>query len=214
MSSRRDPGPGTRDPAENSGATAGAGAWRRLEGGLVLALLAAASVACGGAQRAGVPVPGRAGAVKTPETVRAERRAFDGAPPVVPHEPFSSPCVECHDREGMAVEDVGFAPPSPHEITAGLSATSHCRQCHVFQRADGVFAANSFEGLRQDLRRGRRLSPLAPPVMPHPRFMRERCLACHGGPAAREVIRTDHPERPRCEQCHVEQRVATTFPRG
>ena len=33
--------------------------------------------------------------------------------------------------------------------------------------------------------------------------MRENCAACHDGPGAREEIRTSHPERTRCRQCHV-----------
>ena len=28
-------------------------------------------------------------------------------------------------------------------------------------------------------------------------------MACHGGPAAVEEIRTTHPERGNCRQCHV-----------
>lgn len=158
-----------------------------------------------------VEVPGREGAEKTAARARAERRLFDGAPPVVPHQGFSSPCISCHDAEGMAVAGVGFAPPSPHEATRGLSATSRCSQCHVERLTDEVLVENRFVGLGQNLRRGRRLSDVAPPVRPHPAFMRENCLACHAGPAAREEIRTPHPERVRCEQCHVEQRVATVF---
>jgi cytochrome c-type protein NapB len=109
------------------------------------------------------------------------------------------------------VAGLGFAPPSPHETTTGLSATSRCRQCHVEQTTTDSFVANDFEGLRQDLRPGRRSSAQAPPVMPHPRFMRENCSACHSGLAAREQIRTPHPERVRCAQCHVEQTTGSSF---
>lgn len=179
---------------------------------LCLALIVALMWGCGqdgGSSR--VAVPEHDDAVKTAATDRAERRAYDGSPPVIPHTPFGSPCVSCHNREGVAVPDVGFAPPSPHEITAGLSAISRCRQCHVFQKTTEVFRANSFSGLRQDLRRGQRLYGDAPPVLPHPVFMRENCVACHSGPAAREEIRTSHPERVRCQQCHVERRATTVF---
>ncbi|MDA8016644.1 MAG: hypothetical protein MPN21_04275 [Thermoanaerobaculia bacterium] len=86
---------------------------------------------------------------------------------------------------------------------------ARCEQCHVFQAIDEPWRANSFAGLRQDLRRGKRLNPLAPPVIPHRVFMRENCHACHSGPAAREEIRTDHAERARCRQCHVEQTTTT-----
>ena len=176
--------------------------WQRL---FIVLLL----TACTGPD--GIPVPDREGAVKTVAVERAERRAYDGAPPVIPHENFDIVCGECHDAEGMAVEDVGFAPPSPHGKTAGLSDISRCRQCHVFQKVSEPWKGNSFAGLSQDLRRGERLNPLAPPVIPHKVFMRENCLACHSGPAAREAIRTSHPERARCRQCHLAQVTTESF---
>lgn len=150
---------------------------------------------------------------KTPAAERALRRSFDGAPPVIPHEPFPSPCIECHNERGMQVAGVGFSPPTPHEPTEGMSLTSRCRQCHVFAGDAPPFVANSFTGLRQDLRQGRRQNPYAPPVMPHLALMRENCLACHTGPAAREEIRTTHPDRGRCRQCHLEQQTTDRFRR-
>ena len=171
-------------------------------------LLLVVLVACGGD---GVPVPGHGDAVKTAAASRAERRAYDGAPPVIPHENFGTTCTQCHGMEGVAVEGTGFSPPSPHEATSGMSATSRCRQCHVFRETETFFVDNSFVGLRQDLRRGRRLYDGAPPVIPHKILMRENCHACHAGPAAREEIRTSHPERARCRQCHVERMTNEVF---
>ena len=156
-----------------------------------------------GAGPARVAVPGHEGATKTAPDIRALRRAFDGAPPVPPHEDFGNACAGCHTAEGWDVPDFGFAPAMPHADTDGLSAMSRCAQCHVFKVTDGLFRESAFEGLRQDMRRGDRMHFLAPPVIPHPVFMRENCLACHDGPAARESIRTPHPERRRCAQCHV-----------
>jgi cytochrome c-type protein NapB len=43
-----------------------------------------------------------------------------------------------------------------------------------------------------------------PPPIPHDLQFRENCLACHGGPAAVAAIRTSHPERVNCRQCHLE----------
>ena len=163
------------------------------------------------AERAAVPVPERDGAFKTTAVDRAERRLYDGAPPVIPHENQGMACQTCHNQEGMAVDGLGFAPPSPHEQTDGLSAIGWCRQCHVFSSDAETFVNNAFVGLRQDLRRGQRLNDLAPPVIPHKVFMRENCQACHAGPAAREEIRTDHPERLQCRQCHAEQLVTSSF---
>ena len=156
-------------------------------------------------------VPDHPGATKTAAAERALRRGYDGAPPVIPHQDFGSACTECHNQEGVSVPGTGFAPPSPHEATTGMSAISRCKQCHVFRQTDSLFAENSFVGLNQDLRHGRRLNLAAPPVMPHAVFMRENCLACHAGPAAREAIRTMHPERIRCRQCHIEQVTTSTF---
>ena len=167
--------------------------------------------ACGGEARRGIAVPGHEGAVKSAAVERAGRRAYDGAPPVIPHEDFGIECLGCHTQEGMEVEEVGFAPPMPHETTAGLSAVSRCRQCHVFAQTDAIFVAGSFVGLRQDLRQRGRLDENAPPTIPHRTFMRENCAACHTGPAAREEIRTSHPERVRCRQCHVPVATRSIF---
>jgi cytochrome c-type protein NapB len=160
-----------------------------------------------------VTVPGHGGALKSAAAVRAIRRAYDGAPPVIPHAPVGVECSACHNERGLEVDGLGFAPPSPHARTSGLSALSRCTQCHVYRTVDDVFVASSFEGFAQDLRAGARLNELAPPVMPHGVFMRENCQACHTGPAAREEIRTSHPERPNCSQCHVPRVTLTTFER-
>ena len=136
-------------------------------------------------------------------TVRAERRAYDGAPPVVPHDDFGMTCSACHDEQGMPVDGVGYAPASPHDGTSKDYSTQRCRQCHVFSLDDGVFVANDWTGLQQDLSPGGRLTATSPPTIPHATLMRENCLACHSGPAARAEIVTTHPERERCTQCHV-----------
>ncbi|MCB9832640.1 MAG: hypothetical protein H6807_09205 [Planctomycetes bacterium] len=176
---------------------------------LLLALLALA--ACGRPAIEGGADEERAEAKSAAET-RAARRAYDGAPPVIPHLDFNLDCVECHGSQGVEVAGVGFSPPSPHDATSGLSDQARCRQCHLWRNTAEEFRENLFVGLRQDLRHGRRLHGLAPPVIPHQVFMRENCHACHDGKAAREAIRCSHPERLRCTQCHLEQRSTTTFP--
>lgn len=166
------------------------------------------SVSCAGPRDTAVSQEGSSGkaaGVKTAALERAERRLFDGAPPIIPHEALGASCVSCHNERGMAVEDLGFSPPSPHELTGGMSAMARCEQCHVYQRSHEPWVETTFVGQPQDLRRGTRLYPGAPPTMPHAKLMRENCLACHSGAAAREEIRTTHPERQRCEQCHLQQ---------
>jgi len=187
----------------------------------LVVLLTLSLAACGGSEDGGdaasqgpsVPVAGREGALKTAPLERAKRRAFDGAPPTIPHQPMGVNCTACHNERGMDVDGVGFAPPSPHERTEGLSSISRCEQCHVFRTTDATFVANSFVGLPQDLRPGPRAYDGAPPVLPHAFLMHENCLACHSGPAAREEIRTSHPERENCVQCHVTQSSPAIFTR-
>lgn len=162
-----------------------------------------ALVAAGCSDAGKVAVPDREGAVKSTASVRAERRAYDGAPPTVPHESFGAACASCHDERGQSVTGVGFAPASPHDDTAKAGGTVRCRQCHVFVTTDDLFVASEYEGIPQDLTAGDRATAGAPPRIPHRILMRENCVACHDGPGAREEARTTHPERTRCRQCHV-----------
>lgn len=129
------------------------------------------------------------------EIPRAERRAYDGGPPVIPHDPMEGSCLACHDGNA--------APAFPHANTAGLSEESRCVQCHVYRTTDALFTASAFAGYPQDVnRRGERKTPKAAPKRPHRAFMRDNCLACHSGEHARAEIKTSHPERPKCALCH------------
>jgi cytochrome c-type protein NapB len=131
---------------------------------------------------------------------RAARRAYDGAPPRVPHaidERSTSACLACH-AEGLIIAE-RVAPRMSHPVY------QNCTQCHVSESTVRIEAAtspsaNTFVGMLPEA--GRRFLPDAPPVMPHPRWMRETCASCHGalGPPG---LRTTHPERQSCEQCHV-----------
>lgn len=169
--------------------------------------------ACGGGEPDNkVDVPGKPGAMKTSATARAERRAYDGAPPVIPHQDFGVACLSCH-KNGMAVPDVGYAPPVPHDNVESPGAMSRCRQCHVFAQTTEVFRESEFVGFAQDLRKGSRQHEFAPPVMPHQLLLRENCTACHTGPAAREEIRCTHPDRGRCLQCHLPAKTNAEFVR-
>lgn len=146
----------------------------------------------------------------TPATVRAERRAYDGAPPVIPHAPLGPSCTTCHAATAREVPGIGFAPPNPHLKTPGIGDQARCQQCHVFQATKQQLVTNDFRPWPQQLRKGERLYPHAPPVTPHRHFMREDCTACHAGMAARPEILCTHPERVNCLQCHA--RRAGTVP--
>jgi cytochrome c-type protein NapB len=135
---------------------------------------------------------------------RAAGRAYDGAPPVIPHA-IAGECTTCHDDDGSEIAGVGVAPASPHGAIAASGGLRRCRQCHVPSATAEVMVASRFSGLPQGPWKGGRATPGAPPTIPHMLQLRENCLACHAGPASRVEIRTSHPERPRCRQCHAAQ---------
>lgn len=140
---------------------------------------------------------------------RSQRRAFDGAPPVIPHpiqQDSSAACLACH-AEGLQVKDRTASKIShPH--------FANCTQCHV-PAAGPVptqdskllvpLAGNVFLGSRPTS--GTRAFVGAPPTMPHPVEMRTDCLSCHG-PAGTHRLRTPHPDRQSCVQCHVSSTTA------
>jgi cytochrome c-type protein NapB len=160
----------------------------------VVALLAAVSIGC----QAGVPA-----AVARSTGERATTRAYDGAPPPIPHDPSLGACLTCHDDDGTEIAGVGVAPASPHGAAPAAGAMQRCRQCHVPVATNAMFVASRFAGVRQGPWKGARATPGAPPTIPHALQLRENCLTCHAGPGARAEIRTTHPERARCRQCHV-----------
>jgi len=176
-------------------------------------LIAAALLGACDEQSAAVAVPGMEGAAKSPPEVRASRRAYDGAPPVIPHSPMSAACGQCHNMRGIHVPEHGFAPPSPHAGTERAAAMDRCTQCHAYRTTEELFIASTFRGLTAEGSRASRAHDGAPPVIPHPLFLRGNCLACHDGPAAREAIRCSHPTRTRCKQCHVPAIEHSTYPR-
>lgn len=167
----------------------------RVAAALAAAGLAALAVACGPAAPAGA-VPRSTGA-------RAAGRAYDGAPPTIPHDAAIGACASCHDADGAAIAGIGVAPASPHGDAAAGGALSRFRQCHVPATAAALLIASRFTGLPQGPWKGSRATPGAPPRIPHSLQMRGECLACHAGPGARAELRTTHPERVRCRQCHV-----------
>lgn len=129
-------------------------------------------------------------------------RAFDGAPPVIPHELVSEQgigsktCLQCHENGGFVEQFNAYAPITPHPEML------NCKQCHVAKRTGGLFTSSNWVKpapvqIDQAAMAG------SPPVIPHGLQMRENCLACHAGPSAAVEIRIDHPERVNCRQCHA-----------
>ncbi|MCA9148527.1 MAG: hypothetical protein KDA92_04490 [Planctomycetales bacterium] len=133
---------------------------------------------------------------------RAERRAFNGAPPVVPHAielTNDAACFGCHSRGVQLGERI--ANPLSHEFLP------NCLQCHAAPTpppfAETVVAvANNFQGLAAPLG-GARAYAGAPPVIPHSTWMREQCLSCHGGNNGWPGLEVSHRWRANCLQCHA-----------
>jgi cytochrome c-type protein NapB len=143
---------------------------------------------------------------------RAKRRAFDGAPPVVPHpidQTGTASCLACHG-EGLMIGKGVWAPKMSHAMLIG------CTQCHVEQQSAALeplpHPENQFQAFRATSS-GSRAWPGAPPTMPHAVFMREQCMSCHG-PTGADPIRTSHPYRASCQQCHAPSAALDQRPPG
>jgi cytochrome c-type protein NapB len=140
---------------------------------------------------------------------RSRRRAFEGAPPVVPHaidQRTTASCLVCHGDNvaiGMSSQQVVRATKMSHHVLA------NCTQCHVEQHAAELETleqpANLFAGNPAPLS-GDRAWNGAPPTVPHTTLMRETCLSCHG-PTGADPIRTTHAWRTNCLQCHAPSAV-------
>lgn len=134
---------------------------------------------------------------------RAQLRAYEGAPPVIPHSIADlnvQTCRSCH-AQGLQVGD---------QVAKMVSHTymTNCTQCHV--EASTTFPAsvaivdppNSFDGKRASGHGGTRAWSGAPPVMPHSLFMRTNCVSCHGEHGY-DGWQPDHLSRTNCVQCHA-----------
>ncbi len=130
---------------------------------------------------------------------RADRRAFLGAPPVIPHpitELSSTSCMVCHEK-GLVIDNK-ITPKISHPFYA------NCTQCHIAvggKEEPTFLVANSFKGLKTPAK-GERSFPKAPPLIPHPTLNSSDCLSCHG-PTGTAAFQTTHPERQSCFQCHL-----------
>ncbi len=144
-------------------------------------------------------------------TTYYNRRAFPGAPPLIPHpagdenSPGGKDCLQCHRHGGYAPAYKAFTPVTPHPELIS------CKQCHVPVKTTSNFTTNTW--IRPDGPALRQQAlPGSPPVIPHSLQMRSNCLACHAGPAGPAEIRTSHPERINCRQCHAEKNPDKNIP--
>lgn len=153
-------------------------------------------------------------------------RAYPGAPPRISHgltdqEYRHVRCNVCHLRGGWVARFGTYAPLTPHpEYSSCLQchlpqdalvgrtlpvtgAVSACPQCHV----DPDLAPENFVTIDWEdatwPETGPGALPASPNRIPHDFQTRSNCLACHSGPGAVIELRTEHPERVNCRQCHV-----------
>lgn len=162
-----------------------------------------------------------------PRTLATYRtlREYPGAPPRIPHgftadEFRTGACKTCHERGGYSPRFGAYVPVTPHpEMTAclqchvgndavtGVSLPSfdpnqRCRQCHTFDGSRGATPGLDWRTSGWPTL-AKRTADSLPPVIPHDLDFRGNCLACHSGPAAVAELRTAHPDRTNCRQCHV-----------
>lgn len=146
---------------------------------------------------------------------RGKRRAYAGAPPTIPHavnQQSAKNCLSCHQNGFKLGERV--APVMSHDYM------SECTQCHVVSQSPSpapemgahlIPLANRFEPLKEPVG-GLRAYPGAPPVIPHSTHMRTNCLSCHGA-LGKPGLRSTHPERSSCTQCHTPSATLDQSPR-
>jgi nitrate reductase (cytochrome), electron transfer subunit len=168
----------------------------------------------------------RAAHVRTLQTWRY-LRAYPGAPPRIPHgltpdEYRTDACRTCHERGGYSERFAAYVPLTPHpemgmclqchvgdDALTGIALrssdpNSRCPQCHGSGGTPLSFDNSTLEWRTTAWPQIPRREPdLSPPPIPHELQSRGNCLPCHAGPAAVAEIRTTHPERADCRQCHV-----------
>lgn len=152
-------------------------------------------------------------------------RAYPGAPPRIPHgltpEEFrSGGCNTCHERGGFSQRFGAYVPITPHpEMGACLQChvgdgdlmaialpsmdpSARCRQCHAQGGARRVAATVDWTPLEWPRLTRKKLGS-GPQPIPHTLEFRTNCLSCHVAPSAVAEIRTTHPDRANCRQCHL-----------
>lgn len=159
-------------------------------------------------------------------TMYRRLRAYPGAPPRIPHgltdeEFFGGTCNNCHERGGFVARFGTYAPVTPHPEygaclqchaprdalvgipAAGAPGRDSCGQCHIDPGAPApTFVALDWRTMEWP-ETERRAMEGSPHWIPHDLQLRTNCVACHAGPGAEREIRTDHPDRAACRQCHV-----------
>ena len=141
---------------------------------------------------------------------RAKRRAYEGTPPTIPHpitEYNKEVCLACHGA-GLRFKGLVATVISHPKFT-------NCTQCHISvinpiaTRSSKVGLIGTQETRPNKLEDKKILEKLEasifgklPPTIPHDTWMMQECNSCHGLNGV-HGIRTPHPDRTNCAQCHV-----------
>jgi nitrate reductase (cytochrome), electron transfer subunit len=143
--------------------------------------------------------------------LRASRRAYNGAPPIIPHPVENTNDAACYVCHSGGVKIAGLkASVMSHAYLA------NCVQCHApmapapFQSIDST-VETTFVGLPAP-KEGKRAYTGAPPTIPHSSWMRENCNACHSGANGWEGMESTHPWRSNCVQCHAPSAALDQMP--
>lgn len=142
------------------------------------------------------------GAFVAEREFRDGNRAFYTAPPVIPHDLYpvsAGDCLTCHREEAVYFGKKSTRTPHPDWV--------NCTQCHmsarpIFEFVEADTVPTTWQGL-SDPGEGTRAGVVAPPTMPHRKFLRENCQSCHSSESPFLSMRGPHPERSNCVQCHV-----------
>ena len=140
------------------------------------------------------------------------RRAYPGAPPHIPHAvskemKIKQNCNVCHEKGGYVPHLQAFTPVTPHPDYV------NCLQCHGLNEGPGLFKETMWEKMNPPALKKSAL-PGGPLQVPHSLQYRQNCQACHSGPAAMVEIRSPHPERVNCIQCHTPDNSDKPFSRS
>lgn len=140
-----------------------------------------------------------------------ERRAYPGAPPHIPHPVtkemrIKQNCNVCHEKGGYVPQYQAFTPVTPHPDY------KNCLQCHGLNDGKDLFKETVWEKISPPALKKSAL-PGGPLQVPHSLQLRQNCQACHSGPAAMVEIRSPHPERVNCIQCHTPTNTLHNFSR-
>ena len=121
---------------------------------------------------------GPAPAVARSTGERALGRAYDGAPPTIPHDSAIGACVTCHDNDGTVIDGVGIAPASPHGDDAASGAISGVANATCPRKGAMLLVASRFTGLPQGAVEGN--GPRQARLRPSPHDPAARTVrACH-----------------------------------